>query len=69
MEKDSYAVNESADYNNGHANQTYVGPTGLDGKTGRMQEAADLYGNVETAEEYGYVARGCVECVESGRWN
>ncbi len=58
MEKDSYAVNESPDYNNGHVHQTYVDPSGIQSKEGRLQEAADVYGNIETAEEYGYVTRG-----------
>ena len=26
----------------------------------RMGEAADMYGDLQTAEEYGYVTRGCV---------
>ncbi|CAG8957966.1 hypothetical protein HYFRA_00000309 [Hymenoscyphus fraxineus] len=52
MEKDSYAVNES--------NHTrYVDPvSGHESKSGRIAEAADLYGNIQEAEEYGYVSRG-----------
>jgi len=57
-EKDQYNINESQDYN-GHAHAVYVDPqTGIESKTGRMVEAAGLYGDVETAEEYGYVTRG-----------
>ena len=26
----------------------------------RLAEAADIFGNVQTAEDYGYVSRGCV---------
>ena len=29
-------------------------------KGGRIGEAADMYGDVATAEDYGYVTRGCV---------
>lgn len=58
MEKDQYNVNESQDYN-GHVHNTYVDPNnGIESKQGRLEEAADLYGNIETAEEYGYVTRG-----------
>lgn len=57
-EKDQYNVNETPDYN-GHAHATYVDPrTGIESKSGRLNEAAGLYGDVETAEEYGYVTRG-----------
>jgi len=59
-EKDGYSVDASPDYN-GHAHATYVDPaTGLESKEGRVQEAAELYGNIETAEEFGYVTRGYV---------
>lgn len=27
----------------------------------RIDEAADMYGDLATAEDYGYVTRGCVE--------
>ena len=57
-EKDQYNVNESPDYN-GHTHNAYVDPhTGIESKTGRITEAADIYGDVQTAEEYGYVTRG-----------
>jgi hypothetical protein len=60
MSKEQYDVNESQDYN-GHANAQYVDPaTGIESKQGRITEAADVYGNIETAEEYGYVTRGFV---------
>ena len=58
MEKEQYNVSESPDYN-GHAHNTYVDPqTGIESKSGRINEAAGLYGDFETAEEYGYVTRG-----------
>jgi amino acid transporter len=58
MDKEQYNISESTDYN-GHAHASYVDPhTGIESKQGRMIEAADIYGNVETAEEYGYVTRG-----------
>jgi amino acid transporter len=58
MEKEQYNVNESPDYN-GHAHAAYVDPaTGIETKAGRIEEAAGLYGNIETAEQYGYVTRG-----------
>lgn len=58
MDKEKYAVNESPT-SNGH--NTYVDhQTGHDTKTGRINEAAGLYGDLETAEEYGYVTRGYV---------
>ena len=28
---------------------------------GRIGEATDMYGDIATAEDYGYVARGCAE--------
>jgi amino acid transporter len=59
MEKDQYNVNESVEDYNGHAHAAYVDPrTGVESKQGRIAEAADVYGNIETAEEYGYVTRG-----------
>jgi amino acid transporter len=61
MEKDSTYINESPDYT-GQGRTTYVDPaTGVETKTGRIIEAGELYGNIETAEEYGYVTRGYVE--------
>jgi amino acid transporter len=59
MEKEQYNVNEVGDTYKGHPEPTYVDPaTGIESKSGRITEAADLYGDVETAEEYGYVTRG-----------
>jgi hypothetical protein len=61
MEKEHYNVDQTPDYN-GHAHAQYVDPvTGIENKSGRITEAADLYGNIETAEEYGYVTRGYVQ--------
>ncbi|PVH74167.1 hypothetical protein DL98DRAFT_519476 [Cadophora sp. DSE1049] len=59
MDKETYAVNEAPESpgSNGHTN--YIDPaTGTENKTGRIQEAAAIYGDIETAEEYGYVTRG-----------
>jgi hypothetical protein len=57
-EKEQYDVSATPDYN-GHATAAYVDPaTGIESKSGRILEASDLYGNIETAEEYGYVTRG-----------
>ena len=58
MDKEQYNISESTDYN-GHHGPSYVDPrTGIESKEGRMIEATDIYGNIETAEEYGYVTRG-----------
>ena len=60
MEKEEYSVNDSPAYN-GHGQSAYVDPTsGIESKEGRLQEATDMYGNVEDAEHYGYVTRGYV---------
>jgi amino acid transporter len=57
MEKDTHYVADSPE--NGHAPAAYVDPaTGIESKTGRISEAADIYGDIETAEEFGYVTRG-----------
>ncbi|KAF7892336.1 uncharacterized protein EAF01_010416 [Botrytis porri] len=61
MEKEHYNVDESSspDYNGNHARTQFVDPsTGHATKAAGLQEAGELYGNIETAEEYGYVARG-----------
>lgn len=61
MEKEHYNVDESSspDYNGNHARSQYVDPaTGHATKTAGLHEAGELYGNIETAEEYGYVSRG-----------
>ncbi|PQE19160.1 putative general amino acid permease protein [Rutstroemia sp. NJR-2017a BBW] len=58
MEKGHYDVDETPAYNGGSHAQ-YIDPaTGHESKVGRIQEAGELYGNIETAEEYGYVSRG-----------
>jgi amino acid transporter len=51
MEKEPYNVDERPGYNGTGEHQA---------KTGRLAEAADLYGNVEEAEQLGYVTRGYV---------
>jgi amino acid transporter len=63
MEKEQYNVDETPDYN-GHTHAQYVDPSGVESKAGRILEAEELYGNIETAEEYGYVARGYVQSLE-----
>lgn len=35
--------------------------TAVDIKDDRMLEASEIYGNLETAEKYGYVTRGYVQ--------
>ncbi|KAF8858960.1 hypothetical protein BDZ45DRAFT_590539 [Acephala macrosclerotiorum] len=56
-EKDAYNVNEYHN-GNGEVHPQYVEPSGIESKQGRITEAAALYGDLETAEEYGYVTRG-----------
>ncbi|KAJ8062251.1 hypothetical protein OCU04_008799 [Sclerotinia nivalis] len=59
MEKEHYNVDESPDYNGNNARAQYVDPaTGHATKAAGLQEAGEIYGNIETAEEYGYVSRG-----------
>ena len=63
MEKEPYAVNSSPDYVGGHGN--YVDPaTGQENKSGGIMEAGELYGDLDTAEELGYVTRGYVACAK-----
>jgi yeast amino acid transporter len=60
MEKDQYNVAETPEYN-GHTHTDYVDPaTHRESKSARLHAAGELYGDIETAEEYGYVARGYV---------
>lgn len=68
MEKEQYTVNDSeSPISNGNAHNTYVDPhTGIENKSGRISEAAELYGNIEDAEEYGYVTRGYVPNIDIG---
>lgn len=49
------SVEEVADYN-GHVHPTQI-------KDSRLLEAAEIYGNVETAEKYGYVTRGYIHAL------
>ncbi|KAH8687591.1 amino acid permease/ SLC12A domain-containing protein [Tricladium varicosporioides] len=58
MEKDkeTYNVNESPTHSNP---PVFVDPaTGIESKSGRILEAGEIYGNLEEAEQYGYVTRG-----------
>jgi amino acid transporter len=67
MEKDQFNVHETSDYN-GHPHATYVDPaTGIESKDGRILEASGVYGDVATAEEYGYVSRGYVQSATRAR--
>ena len=57
-DKRGYAVDETPAFN-GHQHADYV----EEGRHGRkeaanIQEAGELYGDLATAEEYGYVVRG-----------
>lgn len=63
-EKGTYNVDEA--YNGTHQAH-YVEPSGIESKEGRIAEAAALYGDIQTAEEYGYVTRGCVRELQDGR--
>lgn len=57
-EKGEYSVGESPDYNsNGHS-PVDAHDLHHSKKQGALAEAADIYGNVADAEEYGYVTRG-----------
>lgn len=60
MEKEQYSIGESPPNDNDNAE------TKAD-KHGQIAEAAELYGNLQTAEEYGYVTRGYVEPAEIRR--
>lgn len=51
MEKDGFAV-EAPPYDARH--------TAVEHKGSRVGEAADVYGDIQTAEELGYVSRGYV---------
>jgi hypothetical protein len=60
MEKSKgvYTVNESSaerGYGDASAIDT---PPSVEIKDARLMEAAELYGDVETAQKYGYVTRG-----------
>jgi amino acid transporter len=62
MSKETYTVD---DYN-GHSHATYVDPvSGVESKAGVLSEAGEIYGNLQTAEEYGYVTRGQVALLNS----
>lgn len=53
MEKDQFTVEK------GMEAQAYDDPAHIvEDKGVRMGEAADMYGDLDTAEEYGYVTRG-----------
>lgn len=57
MDKGAYNVEPKEAY--GHDVPPYQDPAGIVETKGiRMGEAADMYGDIQTAEEYGYVSRG-----------
>ena len=58
MEKENYNVDESPSYN-GRAGHV-IPATGEENKSDPMMEAGEVYGNSDTAEEFGYVHRGYV---------
>lgn len=73
-EKDSYEMMELEKTRTGSAlyddsSRMYDDPYRITAERGlQLGEAADMYGDVETAEEHGYVTRGCVDKV-SGDWD
>ena len=59
--KGVYTVNETeAEKCYDHAT-TIDTPPSMEIKDARLMEAAELYGDIETAQKYGYVARGYVQ--------
>jgi amino acid transporter len=58
MSKEIYVVNEVSAYD-GRASEHYVEPvSGVESKSNTLNEAGETYGNIQTAEGYGYVTRG-----------
>ena len=65
MEKGSFSVSpvdNVSNESNIHDNAARI----TEEKGVRIGEAADIFGNLETAEDYGYVSRGCVSQNVSG---
>ena len=60
MEKQpEYAVDPSADHHHHRRHLSIEESTKLEARRGsKVNEASDLYGDIQTAEEYGYVTRG-----------
>lgn len=56
MEKGEHTISEAVDHSS-----DYVEPSGNESKQGGIAEARALYGDLQTAEEYGYVTRGFVK--------
>jgi amino acid transporter len=52
-EKDQYVIEGSEAHSQGHGIQDIVHEKGA-----ALGEAADMYGDIQTAEQYGYVQRG-----------
>lgn len=65
MEKEPYTTAATDKYSN--ESPPYDDPSRV-AKGGPIGEAADMYGDVATADEYGYVHRGCVksDCLLEG---
>lgn len=61
MEKEEYSVGqqEPTPYEEGHNDVADI----VHRKGHAVGEAADIYGDVQTAEQYGYVERGYVSCL------
>jgi yeast amino acid transporter len=57
MSKETYNVSEVPGHD-GHAHDNHV--SGAERKAGALNEAGEIYGNIQTAEDYGYVTRGQV---------
>lgn len=61
MEKEPYG-NSSGRETYSNDSPSYDDPANVvETKGVRIGEAADMYGDLATAEDYGYVTRGCVE--------
>ena len=62
MEKEAYSVNPTEKYSNESPPYGHDDPTRIVEEKGiRLGEAADMYGDLGSAEEYGYVTRGYVK--------
>lgn len=64
MEKEPYGVPPDRETREKYSNESppFEDPSRVVETKGiRIGEAADMYGDLATAEDYGYVTRGCVE--------
>lgn len=60
MSKELHIVDEVPNYHGGNHTGCLDHLSGMDSKTGRLNEAGEIYGDLQTAEEYGYVSRGYI---------